>query len=698
MAGADDGRGARVRDPGTMRQNVEQLYRIWEAAPNNKKADLLLKGPALAWAESWVLSNGQCEPGLKHYITRSLSRSAAQSAAGRAVAETEQLSKESRMYWAVIAMAAFTVTTLLPPLVKEAIDRAAHTHDRPVASVARPDLIAAEPEPQPAAQKEMVVTTVTVGPDGPVVKKEVRQAGPQEKADGFTFNRSGRAQSASAPATPGTPAAKTVGTQPASPSADPRLLPRPKKQKTELELAMDRLRGLGRLSQIALDRGERSMAAQIALEAVIASRTRPGPALDPAIEHEGLSMLYRTMATKVPLLQPGEALASGGNFEFCKDSERTIGLLADGRLEVWSPGQHRKLGSFEFGNTELGRYIASDSSCSNAAFETEDYAVQLVSVAEGKKLVRLRGHEADVSSAEFSTDGTKVITTSFDATGRIWDARTGRAAAILRGHEDRVLGARLSPDGRLAVTWSDDRTARLWDAVSGRTLAKLDGHRSAVSGASFLPDGRRIVTKALDGQVRVWSAATGKLETALETQSGSVLSMELSRDGLRLAAILQDTSVVIWDTTRATRVAELNGGSGETQALMFSPDAKLVATLSWRGEVLLWETDTGRRIASLSRPGDAAASLAFSSDGSRLDAMTQSAEVIGWPIFESPELLLKYAMSTTSCLSPEQRETMQIGRGPSPWCALSSERAGARDDDVPSRQPAASPEGSQNSR
>jgi WD40 repeat protein len=58
-----------------------------------------------------------------------------------------------------------------------------------------------------------------------------------------------------------------------------------------------------------------------------------------------------------------------------------------------------------------------------------------------------------VTSAAFSPDGTRIVTASFDATARLWDATTGAAIATLKGHEKNVNSAAFSPDGRRIVVW-----------------------------------------------------------------------------------------------------------------------------------------------------------------------------------------------------------------------------------------------------
>jgi len=76
-----------------------------------------------------------------------------------------------------------------------------------------------------------------------------------------------------------------------------------------------------------------------------------------------------------------------------------------------------------------------------------------------------------VNSAQFSPDGTKVVTSSGDKTSRIWDARSGQELAKLP-HEGWVYSAQFSPDGTKVVTASDDKTSRIW-LVSSQELTSI---------------------------------------------------------------------------------------------------------------------------------------------------------------------------------------------------------------------------------
>ena len=85
------------------------------------------------------------------------------------------------------------------------------------------------------------------------------------------------------------------------------------------------------------------------------------------------------------------------------------------------------------------------------------------------QLVSPCNHDDVVNSAQFSPDGQRVVTASWDKTARVWDAFSGKPIGEPMKHDDVVNLAQFSPDGQRIVTASEDKTARLWDGLQRQT-------------------------------------------------------------------------------------------------------------------------------------------------------------------------------------------------------------------------------------
>ena len=85
------------------------------------------------------------------------------------------------------------------------------------------------------------------------------------------------------------------------------------------------------------------------------------------------------------------------------------------------------------------------------------------SVATGECVQTLEGHSAWVRSAQFSPDGTNIVSASWDQTVRVWSVATGGCVQTLKWHSDRVYSAQFSSDGTNIVSASEDKTVRVLD-------------------------------------------------------------------------------------------------------------------------------------------------------------------------------------------------------------------------------------------
>src|SRR5262249_9997690 len=118
-------------------------------------------------------------------------------------------------------------------------------------------------------------------------------------------------------------------------------------------------------------------------------------------------------------------------------------------------------------------------------------------------------------SAQFSPDGKRTVTASWDRTARLWDARTGTPLAILK-HAYKVHSAEFSEDGRNAITTDLYDTVQLWDLESPALSAIVltgysDRLKSSIVGVDLNPEGVLVVSSSGNHNpiVRIWRAFPG---------------------------------------------------------------------------------------------------------------------------------------------------------------------------------------------
>ena len=77
-----------------------------------------------------------------------------------------------------------------------------------------------------------------------------------------------------------------------------------------------------------------------------------------------------------------------------------------------------------------------------------------------------------------------------------------------------VRSVNFSADGLRIVSGSFDRTVRVWDSTSGALLSELIGHVKYVSSVFFSKDSKEVVSGSGDRSVKIWSAFGGPNEAS----------------------------------------------------------------------------------------------------------------------------------------------------------------------------------------
>ncbi|MDB2346524.1 serine/threonine protein kinase [Verrucomicrobiales bacterium] len=202
------------------------------------------------------------------------------------------------------------------------------------------------------------------------------------------------------------------------------------------------------------------------------------------------------------------------------------------------------------------------------------------------------------STARFSPDGTRIVTTGEDPENNcLWNAQNGNLIARLKGHSHSAYMAAFSPNGHRIATAGADNTTIIWNGQTGERLTKLQGHDQPVLWTEFSPDSRLLVTASADGSARVWSVSSGICISVLKGHTKKVYRAHFSPDGLRVATASEDGNVCLWDAASMDYLSRVLNHEAVVLGIEFSEDSTHVVTRDRDGEAKVWnpENATGVR-------------------------------------------------------------------------------------------------------
>lgn len=268
-----------------------------------------------------------------------------------------------------------------------------------------------------------------------------------------------------------------------------------------------------------------------------------------------------------------------------------------------------------------------------------------IATGKGRQLRSIWGPPSKLVALEYAPDGDSWLFAieqlgmlALNASPRPSDA-DGRTIVTLKDHLAELAGAHWAPDGDHLLSFSWDHTAHLYQR-SGEALRmerRLEGHSFFVFDGRFSPDSRRIVTASNDG-MRVWDTQRGQASTwagrrmvihatprgLIPAPSGGELMAEPSILPLAPQNHACERRFPGWDPPRDNFY--VNSNNCTTTAL--SPDMRWLAIAGIHGEIWLWDLDakSGHLVTKLEASGDVHA-IAFRDDAKQIALGTNTGQI-----------------------------------------------------------------------
>jgi hypothetical protein len=308
-----------------------------------------------------------------------------------------------------------------------------------------------------------------------------------------------------------------------------------------------------------------------------------------------------------------------------------------------------------------------------------DHTAQVWEAQTGQPIGKPLRHGDSITSAGFSSDGSRVLTASRDSTAQVWNAATGDPAGPPMRCRLWVNCAEFSPDGKQVVTASGDGFIRIWDVQTAQLAVKemhLSDYPDYPLEAKFSPDGQWVVAVSDFQVARIWDARSGQ-PLGGPIRSGDLIhSAEFTRDGKGLMTIAGAT-VQVWDIRTGQPLTEPMRHDNMVAFAAFSGDGRWITTVARDGIAQIWDAQTGKAVSQpavfgrerVLRPVMTAAS---SSDARWIftnyvvgqnaclwDALTVAAEAPSW-LADLAEAVSGLELTPQGALEPAQRDPKSV--------------------------------------
>ncbi|XP_036131004.1 WD repeat-containing protein 88 [Molossus molossus] len=208
----------------------------------------------------------------------------------------------------------------------------------------------------------------------------------------------------------------------------------------------------------------------------------------------------------------------------------------------------------------------------------------------------LTGHQQTVSSCHFCVDDTKLLSSSFDYTVKLWDAEDGSVVRNFEhGPQAPVLECSVTADSRRVAAAAYDKSLRTWDLETGKLLWKIS-HESFISSCNFSPDGKYVVSGLdVDHGICITDARNAKTVSHLKDHhKKSVTRCCFDPDSQKVASVSLDKSIKIWDvTSQATLLTITKAHTNAISNCCFTFSGHFLCTSSWDKTLKIWNIHSG---------------------------------------------------------------------------------------------------------
>jgi len=199
----------------------------------------------------------------------------------------------------------------------------------------------------------------------------------------------------------------------------------------------------------------------------------------------------------------------------------------------------------------------------------------------GSQTAVFSGHTDQVNSLVFSSDGTSLVSGSFDQTVKLWDVQTGGVVKTFFGHTGAVCSVSISADCTRIASGSGDNTICLWNIQAGECHCVIE-QQDDVYYVCFSPTNPQYLLSQSSNKIWQWDIDGHQIQPMYDGFCAA-----FSQDGTQFVLCNKAVVTIQNSDSRAT-VAEFHMPKSYPRNCCFSPDGRLVG-ISAGATVYVWD-------------------------------------------------------------------------------------------------------------
>jgi len=214
----------------------------------------------------------------------------------------------------------------------------------------------------------------------------------------------------------------------------------------------------------------------------------------------------------------------------------------------------------------------------------------------------LTGHSHFISDLALSADSRFALSSSWDATLRLWDIKKGTTTSRFINHTRDVLTVAFSPDNRQIASGGRDKNLKIWN-IMGECKYTVDSnaHTDWVTCVRFHQDTKNpiVVSASNDKTIKVWDNHTMTLKNTFVGHKAQITALDMSTNYLVSGS--KDGIAMTWNVAEGSFVGKIDCDD-QINAIKFNIEnnkKKVWLFIGTQNGIQIWDYSGEKKIKEL---------------------------------------------------------------------------------------------------